>query len=133
MFTLWRQHLGSDALYAQVLTEVKEVNGYLDREEDRDATQRAEKLNRTVAILGTTAIAVGFLGMNIIIPGKDDGDKSWFTFNEWLAGFCVLLTTFGLVTLLPLLYRKLQKSQNRDWISSLLLGLCLGLPAMGLF
>ena|GEM_PF-3753378 len=133
MFALWRQHLGSDALYAQVLTEVKEVNGYLDREEDRDATQRAEKLNRTVAILGTTAIAVGFLGMNIIIPGKDDGDKSWFTFNEWLAGFCVLLATFGLVTLLPLLYRKLQKSQNRDWISSLLLGLCLGLPAMGLF
>ncbi len=64
-FSRWSHQLGSDALYAEVREEARDINEYLDTDRARKQTDNAMRLTvvSSCGMVGT--VATGFLGMNI--------------------------------------------------------------------
>jgi hypothetical protein len=64
-FTRWSHQLGSDALYAEVREEARDINEYLDADRTRKQTDNAMRLTvvSSCGMVGT--VATGFLGMNL--------------------------------------------------------------------
>lgn len=66
LFCMWRNHLGNDALFAEVRGEVLDMGQYLDSDAARKQSEIVLRLT-VVTILGLVGtIATGFLGMNLI-------------------------------------------------------------------
>ena len=64
-FKRWRDELGSEALYAEVREEARDINEYLDTDRARKQTDNAMRLTvvSSCGMVGT--VATGFLGMNL--------------------------------------------------------------------
>lgn len=64
-FRRWSHQLGSDALYAEVREEARDINEYLDADRHRKQADNAMRLTvvSSCGMVGT--IATGFLGMNL--------------------------------------------------------------------
>ncbi|CAA7625068.1 hypothetical protein [Magnetospirillum sp. UT-4] len=93
----WRRHLGVDGLHDAVMREAQGLAAFLDGRAERKRADEAERLNR-IAVTGLIpAVATGFLGMNILIKGKDEA--------KWIVADIpdVLLTLAGTAVVLGLL------------------------------
>lgn len=64
-FTRWSHQLGSDALYAEVREEARDINDYLDADRMRKQTDNAMRLTVVSACGMVGTIVTGFLGMNL--------------------------------------------------------------------
>jgi hypothetical protein len=64
-FKRWSHELGSEALYAEVREEARDINEYLDTDRARKQTDNAMRLTvvSSCGMVGT--VATGFLGMNL--------------------------------------------------------------------
>lgn len=64
-FKRWSSQLGSEALYAEVREEARDINEYLDTDRARKQTDNAMRLTvvSSCGMVGT--VATGFLGMNL--------------------------------------------------------------------
>ncbi len=64
-FVRWSHQLGSDALYAEVREEARDINEYLDADRTRKQTDNAMRLTvvSSCGMIGT--VVTGFLGMNL--------------------------------------------------------------------
>jgi hypothetical protein len=66
LFRLWSGHLGTDALFHEVRTELLDMGQYLDSDAARRQSETVLRLT-VVTIIGLVGtIATGFLGMNLI-------------------------------------------------------------------
>lgn len=70
LFDMWRGHLGTDQLYAEVREEVQDMSQYLDSDSFRRQANTVVRLTvvTTFGLVGT--VATGFLGMNLIAAGE---------------------------------------------------------------
>ncbi|HEX9179343.1 MAG TPA: hypothetical protein VF859_03030 [Burkholderiales bacterium] len=70
LFDMWRGHLGTDQLYAEVREEVQDMSQYLDSDSFRRQANTVVRLTvvTTFGLVGT--VATGFLGMNLIAEGE---------------------------------------------------------------
>lgn len=108
LFALMRTALGVQGLYDQVTTEARETNAFLDRIADERQAGAAQTLNSLAAVGVTLSLALGFLGMNILVPTAEQ--PSWWNTPDWgallltVAGSTLTLLLLGL-TLTPLARR----------------------------
>lgn len=64
-FKRWSHQLGSDALYAEVREEARDINEYLDADRARKQTDNTTRLTVVSACGMVGTIVTGFLGMNL--------------------------------------------------------------------
>jgi CorA-like Mg2+ transporter protein len=64
-FERWSHQLGSDALYAEVREEARDINEYLDADRARKQTDNTTRLTVVSACGMVGTIVTGFLGMNL--------------------------------------------------------------------
>jgi hypothetical protein len=64
-FNRWSHQLGSDALYAEVREEARDINEYLDSDRHRKQADNAMRLTVVSACGMVGTIVTGFLGMNL--------------------------------------------------------------------
>ena len=75
LFTMCRQHLDIDPLYAEVKERIHDMNGYLDADSLRRQANTVVRLT-VVTIFGLIGtVTTGFLGMNLFA----EADASWWT------------------------------------------------------
>ena len=78
MFARWANQLGSDALFAEVREEAKDINQYLDADRTRRAGDNAMRLTVVMACSAVGTVATGFLGMNLYNhTDLPTADKVW--------------------------------------------------------
>jgi hypothetical protein len=65
IYKRWSHQLGSDALYADVREEARDINEYLDADRTRRTSDNAQRLTVVSACGMVGTVATGFLGMNI--------------------------------------------------------------------
>lgn len=89
LFDFFRRPLKLSTLYDQVSQEAKDANAHLNRLEDKKAANAAHAFNIIAGVGLTLSIAVGALGMNIIIPGDPDL-KNLDSLDAWCIGAVTL-------------------------------------------
>jgi hypothetical protein len=65
LYKRWSHQLGSDALYADVREEARDINEYLDADRTRRSSDNAQRLTVVSACGMVGTVATGFLGMNL--------------------------------------------------------------------
>jgi hypothetical protein len=65
IYKRWSHQLGSDALYAEVREEARDINEYLDADRTRRSSDNAQRLTVVSACGMVGTVATGFLGMNL--------------------------------------------------------------------
>lgn len=112
LYTLWRGHLGVDALHAEVMREAQDLTAYLDGRADRDAADAAANLNLIATIGLTGSLVAGILGMNVWVPGQAGGGED----SEGL-GFALstLAVVVGLVGAALLGLSQSRRGSGRLW------------------
>ena len=65
IYKRWSSQLGSDALYAEVREESRDINEYLDADRTRRSSDNAQRLTVVSACGMVGTVATGFLGMNL--------------------------------------------------------------------
>jgi hypothetical protein len=99
IFSRLSRHLGNDALYEEVRSEVANMNEYLDTDSVRRQAQTILRLT-VVTILGLIgAVATGFLGMNLL--AEADEPLAWRVFL-----FVLILVLTGTITLYTIVKSK---------------------------
>lgn len=92
IFARLTRHLGSDALYEEVRSEVEDMNGYLDTDSARRQANTILRLT-VVTVFGLIGTVVtGFLGMNLLAAADEP-----FLWRALL--FAVILALTGGITL----------------------------------
>ena len=100
LYDLWRDRLGLKALYDEVGAETREVDEYLRAQREEENTDANTRLMELATIGLPLALAIGFLGINVII-GQEGGwtdCNSWATVSAVFTVFCI--AGVGLVRLL---------------------------------
>ena len=90
LYDLWRDRLGLKALYDEVGAETREVDEYLRAKREEENTDANTRLMELATIGLPLALAIGFLGINVII-GREGGwtdCNSWATVSAVIAVFC---------------------------------------------
>ena len=97
MYDLWRSRLGVHELYREVANEIREADEYLTLKRQERMAANNSRLTMIASLGLPLALAVGFLGMNIIVTGN--GWAGWKNSASWSQ---LLLVTgfFGLVGVL---------------------------------
>ncbi len=67
LFSRWRDFLGTDRLYQQVLREAQDMDAFLNACAGRDSAREAGRLNMIAAVGLVLSVATGFLGMNVLV------------------------------------------------------------------
>jgi hypothetical protein len=99
IFSRLSRHLGNDALYDEVRSEVADMNEYLDTDSVRRQAQTILRLT-VVTILGLIGtVATGFLGMNLLAAA--DEPLAWRAFL-----FVLILVLTGAITLYTIVKSK---------------------------
>ena len=105
IYDLWRERLNVQGLYAEVANEAREADQYLTlKRQDRIADDN-KRLTEIAAVGLPMALAVGFLGMNLIV-GQTGGWPDWCSSTHWsqvLAVLCFFSVSGACLT--GLLYR----------------------------
>ena len=79
LYDLWRDRLGLKILYEEVGAETREVDEYLRAKREEENTDANMRLMELATIGLPLALAIGFLGINVII-GREGG---WSDCNSW--------------------------------------------------
>lgn len=97
LYALWRGHLNTEALYRQVLDEVRTVSDFNDMQDNRKTATATTRLSYAAVILAIPSLVFGFLGINLIdLGGKNligwpDSLWWWFGIPFGVAGTLALL------------------------------------------
>lgn len=113
LYDLWRERLGVQALHEEVANEAREADQFLTlKRQDRIADDN-KRLTEFAAVGLPVALAIGFLGMNLIV-GRPDGLDFWIIRTDWQQVLLVL-TVFALLgaVLTAVLYRDKADSRGR--------------------
>ncbi len=100
LFLLWRKHLNTDRLFAEVREEIQDMNEYLNSDSLRRQANTVVRLTvvTTLGLIGT--IATGVLGMNIFASA----DEPWHV--------RVLIFTLVLIPTLLLTFYTVSRSRK---------------------
>ena len=89
IYDLWRERLNVQALYEEVANEAREADQYLTlKRQDRIADDN-KRLTEIAAVGLPMALAVGFLGMNLIV-GRTGAWPDWCNSTHWSQVLAVL-------------------------------------------
>ncbi len=103
----WRRHLGLKTLYDEVGAEAREVDQYLRSRREEEVAEADKGLTRVANLGVPVALALGFLGINVIV-GQEGG---WTDWDSWMTVSAVGAVFFMFVAGLMLLI------ESREWES----------------
>ena len=91
LFQMWRRHLGTERLYAEVREEIHDMNEYLNSDSLRRQANTVVRLTvvTTLGLIGT--IATGVLGMNVFASAHEPWPMKALIFAVVLALTMVLV------------------------------------------
>ena len=104
---LWRRHLGLKTLYDEVGAEAREVDQYLRSRREEEIAKADKGLTRVANLGVPVALALGFLGINVIV-GQEGG---WTDWDSWRTVSAVGAVFFMFVAGLMLLM------ESKEWES----------------
>ena len=87
IYELWRSRLGLKTLYDEIDLEAREVDEYQRAKNEEEKMEANERLMTVATFSIPPALAIGFLGINVII-GKDGG---WTDLCSWITVAIVVL------------------------------------------
>lgn len=120
MYALWRSHLNTKALYDQVREEARVAAEYRDATENRRTAEATTRLTIAALLVAVPSLATGFLGMNVLVADKGDGNgliKAWGEADWLIFAWAVLFAAaiVGLAGGAGLAYRLLP-AWGRPWL-----------------
>ena len=101
LYKNWSHQLGSDALYAEVREEARDINEYLDADRTRRSSDNAQRLTVVSACGMVGTVATGFLGMNLF------AHSDYTTFEKIAIFLLVFIPTIALTAYTVLISRRL--------------------------
>lgn len=118
LFNLWRKHLETDSLFNEVMREVRDINQYLDIQEQRKQSRTAVSLSLVATVGLVFTLTSSILGMNIFdVAEKLQFDTAYHTLWLSFAFSLLVIVPTAIPILRNLIYRKHWLLKVRTWLS----------------
>lgn len=113
IYDLWRKNLNMQVLYDEVANELKEADNFLTLKRQEDIADETRNLTWLAALGLPIALAVGFLGMNLVV-GNNGEPSDWSSLNQWFQLFLVFAVFSGIstITIGSLYFRQQQENSS---------------------
>lgn len=130
IYDLWRKNLNMQVLYDEVVNELKEADSFLTLRRQEHIAERqshiadeTKNLTQLAAVGLPMALAVGFLGMNLVV-GNNGEPSDWSSLNQWYQSFGVFAVFSCIGTIMVGLLYLRQQQEKLSFICKVWKTLC---------